>query len=101
MDDLLVGTEPLEDTLACPQTVEDEVLRMIIGLGTLPLFLRLFELLDFSKAFGVIYVCMLGMLKKMLAWMIPMLFLDLAFSVAFSVMGASTGADHSRALLTA
>ena len=109
----------------CPQSVEDEVLRMvrispylptpspeisrlpfdhprfrlpisqIIGLGILPLFMRLFELLDFAKSFGVILMCMRGMLGQMVSWMVPMLFLDLAFSTAFSVMAPNYHAENS------
>ena len=72
---------------------------MLIGGPCIFLFMRLFELFDYNKSFGVIQTCIGKMLHQMAKWMVPMLFLDLAFSTAFSVMAPNYHAENSGAPL--
>ena len=61
----------------------------------LPLFLRLFEMFDFSRSFGVILICTMRMVTNLVQWLAPMLLLDLAFSAAFTILAPTYEAENS------
>ena len=94
-----LSMEAFSQDIVCPGSIEDELLRMLIGGPCIFLFMRLFELFDYNKSFGVIQTCIGKMLHQMAKWMVPMLFLDLAFSTAFSVMAPNYHAENSGAPL--
>ena len=63
-----------------------DLLRCLFGLTALPLCVRLFEFFSFEKEIGVLLVCTRNMFGNLYHWLVPMLLLNLGFSVSFSIL---------------